>query len=118
MKNLLFTAAFSLMATLCFAQEPAAKPIVLKNQIVEASCGTCNFGLTGKSCELAVKIDATSYFVDGTTIKDHGDSHAKDGFCNAVRKAKVSGSVVNGRFKSRSFVVQKADKAKQVQENK
>ncbi len=112
MKNLLFTTALSLMATFCFAQEPTAKPVALKNQIVEASCGTCNFGLKGTACELAVKIDGTSYFVDGTTIKDHGDSHAKDGFCNAIRKAKVSGSVVNGRFKSKSFVVQKAEKTK------
>ncbi len=110
MKNLFFVMALSLITSICFAQDLAEKPIVLKNQIVDASCGTCNFGLKGKACELAVKIDSISYFVDRTKINDHGDSHAKDGFCNAVRKAKVSGKVVNGRFKSKSFVVQKPEK--------
>lgn len=112
MKNLFLSMALSLITTLCFAQEPTEKPAVLKNQIVEASCGTCNFDLKGKVCELAVKIDGTSYYVDGTKINDHGDSHAKDGFCNVVKKAKVSGSVVNGRFKAKSFVVQKPEKTK------
>ena len=107
MKNLFFVMALSLITKICFAQDPVEKPIVLKNQIVDASCGTCNFGLKGKVCELAVKIDGTSYFVEGTKINDHGDSHAKDGFCNALKKSKVSGSVVNGRFKSKSFVVKK-----------
>ncbi len=109
MKNLFFTLAFSLITSFCLAQEPATKKTVLKDQVVEASCGTCNFGLKGKACELAVKIDGNSYFVDGTTIKDHGDSHAKDGFCNAVRKAKVSGSIVDGRFKSTAFKVLKQE---------
>lgn len=113
MKNLFFTAALALITTLCFGQESTQKPVVLKNQIVEASCGTCNFGLKGDACELAVKIDGTSYFVDGTKINDHGDSHAKDGFCNVVKTAKVSGTIVNGRFKSRSFVVQKPQKTKE-----
>ncbi len=112
MKNLFFVMALSLITTFCFAQDTAKKTIVLKNQIVDASCGTCNFGLKGKACELAVKIDGTSYFVDGTTIHDHGNSHAKDGFCNAIKKAKVSGSVVNGRFKSKTFIIQKPEKIK------
>lgn len=112
MKNLLFTLTFSLTTIICFAQESTTKQTVLKNQIVEASCGTCNFELKGKACELAVKINGASYFVDGTTIKDHGDSHAKDGFCNVIKKAKVSGSIENGRFKSTSFVLVKPEKTK------
>ena len=59
--------------------------------LVEASCGQCKFGLPGNSCDLAVRINGKSYFVDGTAIDDHGDAHAKDGFCNAVRKANVQG---------------------------
>ncbi len=71
--------------------------------MVEASCGECQFGLEGKSCDLAVRIDGKSYFVDGTTIDEHGDAHAKDGFCKAVRKAEVQGEIVNNRFKATYF---------------
>ena len=72
-------------------------------QVVEASCGSCKFGLEADDCSLAVKIDGKAYFVDGTGIDDHGDSHAAAGFCNAVRKAEVKGKIVNGRFKSTYF---------------
>ena len=74
-----------------------------KIQVVEASCGECQFGLEGKSCDLAVRIDGKPYFVDGTTIDEHGDAHAKDGFCKAVRKAEVQGEIVNNRFKATYF---------------
>jgi hypothetical protein len=65
---------------------------------VEASCGTCQFDLKGDDCALAVRIDGKAYFVDGTSIDAHGDAHAKDGFCQAVRKAEVKGKLVNDRF--------------------
>jgi hypothetical protein len=42
------------------------------------------FAMTGHGCDLAVRIDGKSYFVDGTSIDSHGDAHAKDGFCDAV----------------------------------
>jgi len=74
-----------------------------KIRVVEAACGECQFGMEGKSCDLAVKIDGKAYFVDGTAIDEHGDAHAKDGFCNAVRKAEVQGEVVNGRFRATYF---------------
>lgn len=70
------------------------KPI----QTVEVSCGECQFKLKGKSCDLAVRIDGKAYFVDGTDIDDHGDAHGKEGFCNAIRKAEVQGTVEKGRF--------------------
>ncbi len=107
MKNLLLTTVFSLCVFFTFAQEPLQKTTALKDQIVEASCGICKFDLQGKKCGLAVKIDGKSYFVDGTSIKDHGDEHGKNGFCNTVKKAKVSGSIVDGRFKSSSFTLVK-----------
>jgi hypothetical protein len=70
-----------------------------KTQIVEVSCGQCQFGMKGKAgCDLAVRIDGKTYFVDGTDINKHGDAHAADGFCSAVRKAEVVGEVKNDRF--------------------
>jgi hypothetical protein len=74
-----------------------------KVQVVETACGQCKFGMEGKSCDLAVRINGEAYFVDGTKIDDHGDAHAKEGFCNAIRKAEVQGEVVNNRFQATYF---------------
>lgn len=74
-----------------------------KIQVVETSCGECRFKLEGKGCDLAVRIDGKAYFVEGTDIDSHGDAHANDGFCKAVRKAEVQGEVVNNRFKVTYF---------------
>jgi hypothetical protein len=74
-----------------------------KIQVVETACGQCQFKLEGKGCDLAVRMEGKSYFVDGTDIDSHGDAHAKDGFCNAVRKAEVQGELANDRFKVTYF---------------
>jgi hypothetical protein len=71
--------------------------------IVDAACGECQLGLTGHSCDLAVRIKGKSYFVDGTDIDSHGDAHATDGFCNAIRKAEVQGEIKDGRFLATYF---------------
>jgi hypothetical protein len=84
-----------------------------KIQIVETACGECQFKLSGKGCDLAVRIDGRSYFVDGTDIDSHGDAHANDGFCNAVRKAEVQGEIVNDRFKVTYFKVLKSPEKKE-----
>ncbi|MEO6348958.1 MAG: DUF6370 family protein [Aquaticitalea sp.] len=75
-----------------------------KKQIVELSCGQCQLGLTSQDgCDLAVRIDGKSYFVDGADIDDFGDAHDKDtGFCEAVRKAEVTGQIVGDRFEATS----------------
>jgi len=84
-----------------------------KNETVEASCGQCNFGIKGKGgCDLAVRIDGKSYFVDGTKLDNHGDAHAKDGFCSVVRKAVVSGEIVDNRFKASEFKLLPVEKKK------
>ncbi len=104
----LFTLAF-----LCFSmifvfgqdkekQQPSTNP-GKKVQIVEAACGECKLGLPGATCDLAIRIDGKSYFVDGTDIDSHGDAHADDGFCKAIKKAEVQGELVNGRFKATYF---------------
>ena len=75
--------------------------------IVDTACGQCQFGMTSqKGCDLAVKIDGKTYFVDGTSIDEHGDAHDKEkGFCEVTRKAKVTGKIENGRFKATSFKI-------------
>jgi len=78
---------------------------VLTGEVVEAACGECQFGMEGDSCDLAVRIDGVGYFVDGTSIDDHGDAHASDGLCNAVRTARVTGEIVDGRFRAEAFEV-------------
>jgi len=103
MKKLLFIAfLFIGIATQAQNKKTTEKP-----QIVETACGECQFGMKGKSCDLAVRIDGKTYFVDGTTIDEHGDAHAEDGFCNKIRKAAVTGKVENGRFKATSFTLLK-----------
>ncbi|MFQ6604022.1 MAG: DUF6370 family protein [Fidelibacterota bacterium] len=77
----------------------------IEKQIVEASCGECQFGLEGTSCDLAIRVDGKAYFVDGTHIDDHGDAHADDGFCETIRRAEVSGELRNGRFQVSYFRV-------------
>ena len=75
--------------------------------LVLASCGMCNFGMDNKDCSLAIQVNEKAFNVAGTGIDDHGDSHAKDGFCNAVRVAKVSGKVNKNDFLADSFELQK-----------
>jgi len=110
---------FIIVATVCviiFAITVAAQnaddgqPLQEKEapfKTVEASCGQCNFGLSGKGCDLAVRIDGKAYFVDGTVdgsnIDDHGDAHGPDGFCITIRKASVKGSITGDRFKLEHF---------------
>ena len=92
MKNLIST--FVLLVMAC------ANPKSEK-QIVELSCGQCQFGLTSeKGCSLAVRIDDKAYFVDGADIDDFGDAHDEEiGFCEVIRKGEVEGKIVDNRFK-------------------
>ncbi len=123
MKILILSASFFL-ATQMDAQntrsetnqpDPAKKVLV-----VEASCGQCNFKLKNQpGCDLAVRIDGKAYFVDGTKIDDHGDAHAEDGFCEAIRKVKVQGEIVDGRFQATYFkLVKKGEKVKSKSKSK
>ena len=79
------------------------QPLNLVSQVVEASCGECSFGMQGESCDLAVRIDGKSYFVDGSKMDDHGNAHGDDGMCNVIRRAKVTGEVKEGRFVATAF---------------
>ena len=73
--------------------------------LVEASCGQCQFGMSGSGCTLAIRIDGKAYFVDGAHIDAYGDAHADEGFCMAIRKAEVQGEIVENRFKASWFKI-------------
>lgn len=93
-----------LLTLVSFSVSAQDKKKEIKDQVVEASCGQCNFGMTSKKgCDLAVKIEGHSYFVEGTNINKHGDAHAKDGFCNTVKKAKVTGEIKEDKFVATNF---------------
>lgn len=107
MKTLIALAIVSILCIGANAQKKQQainkKDPAKKSQIAEASCGQCNFKMHGEGCALAVRIDGKSYFVEGTSIDEHGDAHAKEGFCNAVRKAEVQGEVKDGKFVATYF---------------
>lgn len=106
-KSFLFAIAF-LVLTACATNQTVNTSTRLNNQIVEASCGQCQFGmkdLKPNSCDLAIRVDGKSYFVDGAGIDDFGDAHASDGFCNAVRTARVSGTIDGNQFHATAFVL-------------
>jgi hypothetical protein len=106
MKSLLLLSVFCFGFLLSSAQTKTTTvhtDSINKIQVVEAACGQCKFGLKGKGCNLAVRINGKAYFVDGTDIDSHGDAHADDGFCNAIRKAEVQGGIVKNRFKASYF---------------
>lgn len=107
MKRAFFAILFLFMGTMAFAQQKENKAGTIdpakKVYEVEASCGQCKLGLKGKGCTLAIRKDDKAWFVDGTDINSHGDAHADDGFCNKIRKAKVQGEVVDGRFRASYF---------------
>lgn len=102
MKKMLFALIGLVLFNAATAQDSKAKKLVYnpKNPAyeVQSTCGTCMFKMEGKGCHLAIKLNDKNYFVDGTSIDDHGDAHDNEGFCNAIKKAKVQGSIVGDRF--------------------
>ena len=115
MKKLTLLLLFGLFAMVANAQTGAKKttdkketsaPKEIKNQTVEIACGECKFKMEGKSCDLAIRIDGKPYFVDGKSVDDFGDAHdEKHGFCNVIKKAEVTGELVNGRFKAKTITL-------------
>lgn len=100
-----------LLSVACLSLNAQESPKTLKldpnKKVIEvlASCGTCNFKMKAPGCPLAIKIDDKFYLVEGTKIDDHGDAHADDGFCNAIKKAKVQGTFEGEKFKLTYFEI-------------
>ena len=106
MKLLLLLSVATFLNFQASAQNKSLKTVpdpAKKLMLVDASCGECQFHMKGNGCELAVRIDGKEYFVDGTSIDDHGDAHGEAGFCEAERKAEVQGEIVNNRFQATYF---------------
>ncbi|AWA28886.1 hypothetical protein HYN48_01615 [Flavobacterium magnum] len=103
MKKVFFI-AFAFVSFAVSAQEK------IKDKVVEVSCGECQFHMKGKGCDMAIRMDKKTYFVDGDKLDKHGDAHADDGMCNAIREAKVSGEIVGDRFKATSIELLPAKK--------
>lgn len=105
MKKSIYSILFLLIVQFSFAQDSTRLHVdpSKKVQIVEASCGQCQFKMAGKGCTLAVRINGKSYFVEKADIDAFGDAHGDQGFCNAIRKAKVQGSIVNNKFVATYF---------------
>ena len=62
------------------------------------SCGMCNFMSDDNDCSLAIKIGKNILSVNDVGINEHGDSHARDGYCNVIKKVYVEGKVNNLTF--------------------
>ncbi len=105
MHKYLITIGLLVLVNFLYAQDSTALKLNphKKLLIVEASCGQCQFKMAGKGCTLAVKIEGKAYFVDKANIDAFGDAHAKMGFCNAIRKAKVQGEIVGDKFVASFF---------------
>lgn len=123
MARLMLIAALVCCCSLAGCNQESAKPSSTESnrnstvagnelavQMVEVSCGQCQFGMQGAGCDLAVRIDGKSYFVEGSSIDDHGDAHGEDGLCNCIRKARVAGAIKDGRFVATSIGVLPNDK--------
>jgi hypothetical protein len=105
MKKIIITLFMACSFTIIFGQDSTAlKFDPLKKVLkLEAACGQCQFNMKGKGCTLAVRIKGKSYFVEKAHIDAFGDAHDSIGFCNAIRKAKVQGEIVKGKFVATYF---------------
>jgi len=106
----------SLFAVLLMAIAPALaqnKTKEIKNKTVEASCAQCQFKVKEpRGCDLSIRLDGKIYFVDGTNLDAHGDAHEEDGFCNAIRRAKVTGTISGNRIQVTQFELKPIEKKK------
>lgn len=91
----------ALMLASC-ATRPATFTL-LQPTVVEAACGECKFGLKGDDCDLAIRVNGHSYFVEGVNPDFLGNAHATNGICETIRQALVTGAVKEGRFVATSF---------------
>lgn len=106
LKTLSLIIVIAFLSTSALAQKTEHLNIpdtTVKINVVEVSCGQCQFKMEGTGCDLALRMNGKFYYVDNTKIDQHGDAHAKDGFCESIRKAEVQGKIVDNRYKVSYF---------------
>ena len=87
--------------TFATAQTPS---MTLKDQVVDAGCGACIFGMDNlPDCETAIRVNGVVFLATGAGVPDAED-HAT-GMCQALHKARVSGKTVGDKFVATSFVL-------------
>ena len=78
--------------------------VIPRNNYIEGnvliSCGMCNFMNGDNDCALTIKVGQNVLSLKDVGIDDHGDSHAKDGYCNVIKKVYVEGKVRGKTFKA------------------
>jgi len=77
-----------------------------KTYKVLTACGQCQFDMSSPNgCALAIQLAGKTYWVDGSSISDHGNEHAANGLCKTVRKAEVQGTIEGNRIEASSFII-------------
>ena len=108
-RSLLAPVLLAVTIALAACDGPSAEPPVLAagNGVrqVEASAESASSAFPVMAARWPCASAAPAYFVEGSGIDDHGDAHGRDGLCNAIRLAEVTGQVVDGRFRAERFVL-------------
>ena len=111
MKKMMIAAVMAFSSLAAFSQTSSnSHKVAVAPQIVEASCGKCNFGAKEEECSLYVRIDHKAYPVVGAKIDDFGDAHGSAGMCKAIRKAEVTGEIRDNKFYAKNFKLLHVDK--------
>jgi len=76
----------------------------LDKQIVETSCGMCQFGqIDQKGCHINIRLGQKVLPVVGAPKLTMEEMHAPGSYCVAIRKARVSGTIDQDRFLASSW---------------
>jgi hypothetical protein len=78
-----------------------------KTYKVLAGCGQCQLEMNSKNgCDLGIQYAGKKYWVDGSSLQDHGDEHDPEGgMCQTTRKAEVKGTFEGDKFHAISFTL-------------
>lgn len=113
MKNLALITLVLLFSITASAQKKE------KTYKVLTACGTCHWDMDSPTgCALAIQLAGKNYWIDGSSISDHGDEHASDGLCRVVKKAEVKGTFDGNRMKATSFILLPEKKKKKKKDKK